>query len=83
MQEMQIRSLGHEDPREKDMTTTPVLLPGKFHEQRSLAGYSPRESQKAGHDWSDLARTYACSAGTSDMYSPPSKKTDRHVPQFN
>ena len=39
MQEMQIRSLGHEDPREKDMTTTPVLLPGKFHGQRRLEGY--------------------------------------------
>ena len=23
------------------MTTTPVLLPGKFHEWKSLVGYSP------------------------------------------
>ena len=33
------------------MATTPVFLPGKFHGQRSLAGYSPWGSQKVGHDW--------------------------------
>ena len=26
---------------EKEMATTPVFLPGKFHGQKSLAGYSP------------------------------------------
>jgi len=42
MQEMQIQSLGwEEDPLEEEMATTPVFLPGKFHGQRSLAGYSP------------------------------------------
>ena len=32
---------------------TPVLLPGKSHGQRSLAGYSPLSmgSQRVGHDW--------------------------------
>ena len=30
MQETQVRSLGGEDPLEKEMATTPVLLPGKF-----------------------------------------------------
>ena len=39
-QEMQIRSLGQEDPLEEEMATTPGFLPGKSHEQRSLAGYS-------------------------------------------
>ena len=29
----------------------PVFLPGKFHGQRSLSGYSPWESQRVGHDW--------------------------------
>ena len=28
---------------------TPVLLPGKFHEQRSLVGYSPCEHKRVGH----------------------------------
>ena len=30
---------------------TPVLLPGKFHGQRSQVGYSPWGSQRVGHDW--------------------------------
>ena len=38
-QKMWISSLGQEDPLEKEMETIPVFLPGKFHEQRSLAGY--------------------------------------------
>ena len=41
MQEMQVRSLGQEDPLEKGMATTPVFLPGKFQGQMSLVGYSP------------------------------------------
>ena len=40
--ESQVRSLGQENPLEKEMATTPVFLPGKFHGRRSLAGYSPR-----------------------------------------
>ena len=49
MQETQVQSLGQEDLLEKRMATychqgrilTPVFLPGEFHGQRSLAGYSP------------------------------------------
>ena len=41
MQETQVQSLDGEDPQEKRMATTPVFLPGEFHGQRSLAGYSP------------------------------------------
>ena len=44
-QETQIQSLGWEDPLEKGMATPvfslPVFLPGEFHGQRGLAGYSP------------------------------------------
>ena len=39
-----VGSLGWEDSLEKEMAThpsTPIFLPGKFHGQRSLAGYSP------------------------------------------
>ena len=39
--EVQVQSLGQEDPLKEEMATTPVFLPGKFHEQRSLVGYSP------------------------------------------
>ena len=42
MQETQVRSLGWEDPLEKETAPTPVFLPGESHGQRSLAGYSPR-----------------------------------------
>ena len=40
MQETWVRSLGWEDPLEKGMMPTPVLLPGASHGQRTLAGYS-------------------------------------------
>ena len=36
----------------------PVSLPGESP-QRSLAGYSPWRGQRVGHNWSDLACTYA------------------------
>ena len=41
MQETWVRSLGQEDPLEKEMAPTPIFLPGKSHERRSMAGYSP------------------------------------------
>ena len=41
MQELRVQSLGGEDPLEEGMATTPVFLPGEFHGQRSLVGYSP------------------------------------------
>ena len=41
MQETQVQSLGQEDPLEKEWLSTPVFLPGEFHGQRSLVGYSP------------------------------------------
>ena len=41
MRETQVQSLGQEDPLEKEMATHSVLLPGKYHGQRSLVGCSP------------------------------------------
>ena len=38
MQETRVQSLGQEDPLEKGIL---LPLPGEFHRQRSLAGYSP------------------------------------------
>ena len=38
-QETQVQSLGQEDPLEEEWQPTLVFLPGKFHKQRSLAGY--------------------------------------------
>ena len=41
MPEARVWSLGQEDPLEKGWLSTPVFLPGEFHGQRSLEGYSP------------------------------------------
>ena len=41
MGEMQVWSLGWEDPLRGKWLPTPVFLPGEFHRQRSLVGYSP------------------------------------------
>ena len=41
MWEIQLQSLGGEDPLEKEMATTPVFLPGKSHGWRNLVGYRP------------------------------------------
>ena len=40
-EEATCQSLGREDPLEGKQHRTPVFLPGEFHGQRSLAGYSP------------------------------------------
>ena len=40
MRETRVRSLGREDPLEKEMAT-PVFLPGKSYGLRILVGYSP------------------------------------------
>ena len=49
VQEMWVRSLGQEDPLEKEMATHSVFLPGKSHGQRSLVGYSPWGCKRVGY----------------------------------
>ena len=41
MRETRVRSLGQEDPLEKEIANQSVLLPGKSYRWRSLMGYSP------------------------------------------
>ena len=41
VQQTRVQSQSWEDPLEKEWQPTPVFLPGKFHGQKSLAGYSP------------------------------------------
>ena len=41
MQKTLVQSLGREDAWRRKWQPTPVFLSGKFHGQRSLAGYSP------------------------------------------
>ena len=62
-QETHVRSLGREDPLEKQMATTPVFLPGEFHRQRNLAGWSPwgrKESDTTAWLTLSLFRGYNC-----------------------
>ena len=53
MRETRVQSLGREDLPEKEMATTPVLLPGKSRGQRSLVGYDPwgRREWDSPLDW--------------------------------
>ena len=41
MQVTRVLFLGREDPLGKEMATHSSILPGEFHELRSLVGYSP------------------------------------------
>ena len=41
IRETRVQSLGQEDPLGREWQPTPVFLPGEFHGQSSLAGYSP------------------------------------------
>ena len=50
MQETWVQSLSGENPWRRKCQPTPVFLPGKWHRQRILAGYSP-----GGHKESDTA----------------------------
>ena len=50
-------------PQSRKWQPTPIFLPGKFHGQRSLAGYSPWGC-RVKHDWvTKWARTYAIQQG--------------------
>ena len=46
MQKIQLRSLGQEDALKEKWQPTPVFLPGEFHGQMSVAGYSPWDCQE-------------------------------------
>ena len=48
MWETWVRLLGWKDPWRKEWLTSPVFLPGEFHGQRGLAGYSPWGLKESG-----------------------------------
>jgi len=50
MQKMQVRSLGWEDPLEKEMPTHSSIPAWESHGQRSLVGYSPWGCKRIRHD---------------------------------
>ena len=74
--EMWVWPLGWEDPLEKKMATHfSGFLPGEFHGQRSLEGYSPWGPQRVGHNW---ATKHSTPQGnwdpTSNMEQPKKKR---------
>ena len=60
---MRVQSPGWEDPLEEGMQPIPVFLPGEFHGQRSLAGYSPW-----GHKESDMTEATEHAPTTHTVY---------------
>ena len=73
MQETWVRSLGWEGPLEEGMAIHSIFLPGEFHEQKNLVGYSPwgcKESYMPeatftfwGFPGGSDGKTSACNAG--------------------
>ena len=57
MEEIWVQFLGWEDPRRREWQPTSAFLPGEFHGQRSLEGYSSR-----GHRESDTTKRLTLSS---------------------
>ena len=51
-QETQVRSLGQEDPLEKEKATPSSILAGQFCGQRNVADYSPWGRKRVRHNFS-------------------------------
>ena len=47
MWETLVQSLGQEEPWGREWQPTPVFLPGEFHGQKSLVGYSPWDGKES------------------------------------
>ena len=47
MQDALVRSLGRQDPLEKEMATHSSILDWEIQEQRSLVGYSPWDCKES------------------------------------
>ena len=55
MQEAWVRSLGQEDPLEKEMATHSSVLAWRIPGTGEPVGLPSMGSQRVGHDWSDVA----------------------------
>ena len=59
MQETRVRSLGQEDPMEKEMATHSSILAWRIPGTREPGGLLSMELHRVGHDWSNLAAAAA------------------------
>ena len=57
MQETRVQRLGREDPLEKGMATHSNTIPGEFHGQKNLVGYSTR-GRRVEHHWATDTFTF-------------------------
>ena len=57
IQETQVQPLAWEDTWRREWQPTPVLLPGEFHGERSLVGYSPWDLKES--DTTELLSMHA------------------------
>ena len=57
--EMRVQSLGQEDPLEEGMTTLSSILAWIIPRTEEPGKLQSIRSQRARHDWSDLARAHA------------------------
>ena len=55
-----VRSLGGEDPPEEGMATHSNILAWRIPWTEEPGGLQSTRSQRAGHDWSDLAGMHSC-----------------------
>ena len=51
-------------PWRREWQPTPLFLPGEFHGQRRLVGYSPWGCKRIGHDW--VTNTFTLSLSHKD-----------------
>ena len=66
-----VRSLGREDPLEKEMATHSSNLAWRIPAAAEPGGLPSGGSRRVGHDWSDLAAAAACGANTLPFQPSP------------
>ena len=70
-EEMQVPSLGQEDPLEEGMATHSSILAWRIPRTEEPGGLPSVRSQRVEHDWSDLAHTHTLMKETSESAQPP------------
>ena len=67
-------------PWRREWLPTPGLLPGEFHRQRSLMGYTPQD-RRVGHSWVPNAFTFSLFFCASISFKPH-RSPERGLPLF-
>ena len=76
LQEMQVWSLGWEDPLERDMAIHSIILTWRIPWTEEPDGLRYMGSQRVGHHWSDLACTNATRIETFTFFSLSASSRD-------